>query len=103
MVTKKSAKKTVRKSTVKSRRKTVAKKTVVKKTTSHKIPKRTVHCVTVCGPDGCVKICFTKHGAVTGDGKPCHICYHGHFCDKDYVCLSCGTERGFVHAPYKGE
>jgi len=78
-----------------------------RKTAAHKVPKkrakRSVHCVKVCGPDGCVKICFTKHGAVTGDGKPCHICFHGHFCDEDRVCLSCGTERGFTPTPYKGE
>lgn len=59
---------------------------------------RSEHCIIVCGKDRCVDAC----GPVSGTCIPCPICHHGHFCENDYTCLSCGATRGLKIKPYKG-
>lgn len=66
-------------------KKFVKKKLVKKKVMKKSSPKRTA-----------------RSGPVTGVKTPCKCCCHGHFCDDDHECLSCGTTRSHKHKPYKG-
>ncbi len=104
------AKKTVKKITKKrsvkksSSAKTVTKpkkKSTVSKSSTHKkkSTSRSEQCILVCGKDRCVEACKP----VTGECIPCPFCGHGHFCDDDFVCQSCGATRELVVRPYKGE
>lgn len=63
---------------------------------------RSQTCILVCGQEKCVEACTTSSGAVTGECIPCPICGHGHFCENDFECLSCGATRELVVRPYKG-
>lgn len=96
-------KKATRKATAKSKKLHVNKTTVTLHKKRSQAPKttRSRYCKTVCGPDECVTLCQEK--PVTGTAYPCPVCGHGHFCENNSICLSCGSVRGSTFRPYKGE